>query len=152
MVTSVKWIVENKTGDVKMKMADFDPYLRIVDDHPEICKLLAYCFKDGGLMTRVALSGEQAIRAICIQTPALIFMDFRMAGMNGLETLKKVKCLIYDVPVIMISAGMDGDEIADLLRTGRSRYFLPKPFSVESLRQLVKEILTSPPRALAIAN
>jgi two-component system response regulator PilR (NtrC family)/two-component system KDP operon response regulator KdpE len=135
-----------------MTMADLDPYLLIVDDQPEICKLLASCFKDEGFIARMALSGEQAIRAICIQTPALIFMGFRMAGMNGLETLKKVQGLIYDVPVIMISAGMDGDEIAELLRAGRSRYFLPKPFSIASLKQLVKEILTSPPRALTIAN
>ena len=133
-------------------MADFDPYLLIVDDQPEICKLIAYCFKDEGLITRMALSGEQAIRAICIQTPVLIFMDFKMPGMNGLETLKKVQNLIYDVPVVMISADMDGDVIAEVLRTGRSRYFLPKPFSIAPLKQLVKEILASPPKALAIAN
>jgi CheY-like chemotaxis protein len=133
-------------------MADFDPYLLIVDDQPEICKMLAYCLKDEGLITRMALSGEQAIRAICIQAPVLIFMDFRMPGMNGLETLKKVQNLIYDVPVVMISADMDGDVITEVLRTGRSRYFLPKPFSIASLKQLVKEILASPPRALAIAN
>jgi CheY-like chemotaxis protein len=133
-------------------MADFDPYLLIVDDQPEICKMLAYCLKDEGLITRMALSGEQAIRAICIQAPVLIFMDFRMPGMNGLETLKKVQNLIYDVPVVMISADMDGDVITEALRTGRSRYFLPKPFSIASLKQLVKEILASPPRALAIAN
>ena len=51
-----------------------------------------------------------------------------MPGMNGLETLQKVQSLIYDVPVIMISAGVDGDVIAELLRTGRSRYFLPNLF------------------------
>jgi CheY-like chemotaxis protein len=135
-----------------MKMTDLDPYLLIVDDQPEICRLLGHCFKDEGTITRMALSGEQAIRAICIQTPVLIFMDFKMPVMNGLETLKKVQSLIYDVPVIMISAGMDGDEIAELLTTGRSRYFLPKPFSIASLKQLVKEILTSQLRTMAMAN
>ena len=133
-------------------MADFESYLLIVDDQPGICKMLAYCFKNEGLITRMALSGEQAIRAIRIQAPALIFMDFKMPGMNGIETLKKVQDLIYDVPVIMISAGMDGDEIAELLRTGRSRYFFPKPFNTMLLKQLVKEILTSQPRTMATAN
>jgi CheY-like chemotaxis protein len=100
----------------------------------------------------MALSGEQAIRAICIQKPALIFMDFRMPGMTGLETLKKGQSLIYDVPVIMISADMNEDVVAEVLRTGRYRYFLPKPFKAASLKQLVKEVLSSQPRALAIVN
>jgi CheY-like chemotaxis protein len=133
-------------------MANLDPYLLIVDDQPKICKLLAYCLRDEGFIARMASSGEQAIRAICIQKPALIFMDFNMPEMNGLETMEKVQSLIYDVPVVLISGAMDTDVITEFLGTGRLRYFLPKPFSIASLQQLVKEILTPPPMALAIAN
>jgi CheY-like chemotaxis protein len=134
-----------------MMMTRSDPYLLIVDDQPEICKLLAHCLKDEGIITRMASDGEQAIRAICIQRPILMFMDFKMPGMNGLETLKKVQSLIYDVPVVMVSAGMSGDEIAGVLRTGRSRYFLPKPFGIAPLKRLAREILALQPRAMAMA-
>jgi DNA-binding NarL/FixJ family response regulator len=78
-------------------------------------------------------------------------MGFRMFGMNGLKTLKKVQGSICDVPV-MISAETGPDVMLDLQSTGIDRYFVSKSFDVVSLKQLVKQILASPARALAKAN
>ncbi len=73
-----------------------------------------------------------------------------MPEMNGLETLKRVRNLIYDVPVIMISAEIGLDVMLDLQSTGQDRFFVSKPFDIVSLKQLVKQILASPGRAGAL--
>ena len=65
-----------------MMMTKLDPYLLIVDDQPEICRLLAYCLKDEGFTIRMTLNGEQAIRAICIQKPAL--------GFRGISDIRRL--------------------------------------------------------------
>ncbi len=116
-------------------------YMLIVDDQLAICELLGEIFAAEGYHVQTALNSEQAVRAIRACTPGLIFMDINMPGKNGLETLKEVQSLISDVPVILITAYGEIEDIMDAGKRGLIQYYISKPFDIVSLIQLVKRIM-----------
>lgn len=128
-----------------MSTAD-DQYLLIVDDQPAICELLAEVFTAEGYRAETALNGDQATRAIRARTPRLIFMDINMPGKDGLETLKEVQGLISGVPVIMITAYGELDDVMEARKQGLIQYYITKPFDIIFLIQLVKRIMSPVPK------
>ena len=117
-----------------------DHYLLIVDDQPSICELLEEVFTSEGYRVETALNSDQAVRAIRALTPDLIFMDINMPGKNGLETLKDVQGLISDVPVIMITAYGELEDVMAVRRLGLIQHYITKPFDIISLIKLVRRI------------
>ncbi|MGD0621295.1 MAG: response regulator [Thermacetogeniaceae bacterium] len=119
-----------------------DHYLLIVDDQPAICELLEEVFISEGYCVETALNSDQAVRAIRARTPELIFMDINMPGKNGLETLKDVQGLISNVPVIMITAYGELEDVMEVRKLGLIQHYITKPFDIISLIKLVRRIMT----------
>ena len=117
-----------------------DTYLLIVDDQPAICELLEEVFISEGYRVETALNSDQAVRAIRTRTPDLIFMDINMPGKNGLETLKDVQSLISTVPVILITAYAEQDNVMEIRKLGLIQHYITKPFNIISLIKLVRRI------------
>jgi two-component system response regulator (stage 0 sporulation protein F) len=117
-----------------------DHYLLIVDDQPAICELLEEAFTSEGYRVETALNSDQAVRAIRARTPDLIFMDINMPGKNGLETLKDVRGMISGVPVIMITAYGELEDIMKVRKLGLIQHYITKPFDIVSLIKLVRRI------------
>jgi two-component system response regulator (stage 0 sporulation protein F) len=117
-----------------------DNYLLIVDDQPAICELLEEVFTSEGYQVETALNGDQAVHTIRARTPDLIFMDINMPGKNGLETLKDVQDMISGVPVIMITAYGELDDVMKVRKLGLIQHYITKPFDIISLVKLVRRI------------
>jgi two-component system response regulator (stage 0 sporulation protein F) len=117
-----------------------DNYLLIVDDQPAICELLEEVFTSEGYQVETVLNGDQAVRTIHARTPDLIFMDINMPGKNGLETLKDVQDMISGVPVIMITAYGELDDVMKVRKLGLIQHYITKPFDIISLVKLVRRI------------
>jgi two-component system response regulator (stage 0 sporulation protein F) len=117
-----------------------DHYLLIVDDQPAICELLEEAFTSEGYRVETALNSDQAVRAIRARTPDLIFMDINMPGKNGLETLKDVRGMISGVPVIMITAYGELEDVMKVRKLGLIQHYITKPFDIVSLIKLVRRI------------
>lgn len=115
-------------------------YLLIVDDQPAICELLEEAFTSEGYRVETALNSDQAVRAIRARTPDMIFMDINMPGKNGLETLKDVRGMISGVPVIMITAYGELEDIMKVRKLGLIQHYITKPFDIVSLIKLVRRI------------
>jgi two-component system response regulator (stage 0 sporulation protein F) len=115
-------------------------YLLIVDDQPAICELLEEAFTSEGYRVETALNSDQAVRAIRARTPDLIFMDINMPGKNGLETLKDVRGMISGVPVIMITAYGELEDVMKVRKLGLIQHYITKPFDIVSLIKLVRRI------------
>lgn len=111
----------------------------IVDDQVGVRSLLAEIFKkDHNVL--LAENGMEALRLFMLFKPDLIFMDMKMPGMNGLETLGKIRDLDGQVAMIMMSAYGDiqyNEQAKDL----GILYFLDKPFDLFELRERVANIL-----------
>lgn len=103
--------------------------LLIVDDDPDNCKLLSRYLQQLGHSTQLAYSGEQALHLLETETVDLIFLDLIMPGMDGFETLKRLKHneASHAIPVIMLSGVQDTEGVVRCISEGADDY-LYKPF------------------------
>ena len=117
-------------------------YVLIVDDDPDVCKILNLSFKHFGCFTKVVMRGQEALNAIQQKTPDLIMLDVRMPKMTGYEACRKLKENpdTREIPVVFLSAKGQEGEIEQGLASGAMEYIV-KPFAPDELANQVKEIL-----------
>jgi two-component system nitrogen regulation response regulator NtrX len=102
----------------------------IVDDEEGIRESLSGIFEDDGYSVLTSTSGEDALKLIKEQSPDLVLLDVWLPGIDGIQTLREVKELKPDLPVIMIS-GHGNIEIAVKATKIGAYDFLEKPLSLE---------------------
>ena len=109
----------------------------IVDDELAIAKLLSYWVKDKWKYdVEVFHNGEDALKNLNLK-PDIILLDIMMPGLNGIETLKRVKHTDPNLPVIMLSAQGSVEVALDAIRVGAYDYF-PKPIDLQRLEPAIK--------------
>jgi UDP-3-O-[3-hydroxymyristoyl] N-acetylglucosamine deacetylase len=114
----------------------------VVDDEASIRRSLEGVLKDEGLSVLVAEDGESAMRILADTRPALVLLDIWMPGMDGLQTLRKIKDLWPDLPVVMISGHATISTAIAATRLG-ALDFLEKPLDLSSTIQIVRRVLAS---------
>lgn len=82
----------------------------IVDDEKDYRDTMALWLETEGYEVEVASSGQDAIEKIKKGGERVVFLDIKMRGKNGIETLREIRDIDASVPVIMITA--HGDEKA----------------------------------------
>ncbi|MDQ6989221.1 MAG: sigma-54 dependent transcriptional regulator [Mariprofundaceae bacterium] len=121
----------------------------IVDDEQPICESLAGLFEDEGYLVSTAPSGEEAVARFRKQPVDCIFLDIWMPGIDGLETMQRIKQLDAQVPVIIMSGHATIDTAVRATKLGAFD-FIEKPFSSEKLLILLRNALEK--RRLAQEN
>lgn len=112
----------------------------IVDDEQAISKLLSYWVKDRWKYEVDTYSnGEDAIRNLT-KKPDLVLLDIMLPGVNGIETLKKIKQFDDSLPVIMLSAQGSIEVAVESLRYGAYDYFT-KPIDQQKLELSIKNAI-----------
>lgn len=114
------------------------PLVLVVDDEPDVEPLYTQLFrrdlKSGRFSMVFVSSGSEALARLTEpHRVSLILSDVNMPGMNGLELLPKVKALLPDLPVIMITAYGDSETRRRALEGG-AESLLTKPIDFEALR------------------
>ena len=112
----------------------------VVDDEASIRRSLEGVLKDEGFSVVLAEDGESAIRILMNTRPALVLLDIWMPGMDGLETLRKIKEIHQDLPVVMISGHATISTAVAATRLG-AMDFLEKPLDLSGTIQLVRRVL-----------
>ncbi len=112
----------------------------VVDDEASIRRSLEGVLKDEGFSVVLAEDGESAIRLLMNTRPALVLLDIWMPGMDGLETLRKIKEIHQDLPVVMISGHATISTAVAATRLG-AMDFLEKPLDLSGTIQLVRRVL-----------
>ncbi len=114
----------------------------IVEDDPNISKLVDYNLQKADFKTRVVNSGEDAIAFLEKEKFEIIILDIMLPGMNGMEVCRKVKNnkKLSSTKVLMLTA--KGEEVDKVLgfELGADDYVV-KPFSPRELVLRVKAIL-----------
>ena len=111
----------------------------LVDDNRENLVALEAVLEPLGERLVTAQSGEQALRALLHEEIAVILLDVRMAGLDGLETARIIRSrpATRRIPIIFLTAqASDVEEIAMAYATGAVDYVI-KPFEPEILRAKV---------------
>ncbi|KGP76708.1 Sporulation initiation phosphotransferase (Spo0F) [Desulfosporosinus sp. Tol-M] len=112
----------------------------VVDDQFGVRRLLFETFQEDKHEVAMAENGEEALQLLSDFKPDLILMDMKMPRMNGMETLKQIRALEYQVGVIMMTAYGDSQNLEQAKDLG-ILFYLAKPFDLFELRARVREIL-----------
>jgi two-component system nitrogen regulation response regulator GlnG len=112
----------------------------IVDDERDVVTGFRRVFEKDELDIDAAYSGAEALTCIRNRRPDLVLMDLRMPGMDGLQTLKKIQALDPKLLVIMMTAFSTSANVIEAMKNGAYDYLI-KPFSVDKLREVVREAL-----------
>ncbi|WP_031514223.1 response regulator [Desulfofalx alkaliphila] len=113
--------------------------LLIVDDQPGVRRLLYEIFK-GDFCIEEAASGAEALEKLQRITPSLVLLDMNMPGLSGLQTLEKIRDMDIEVPVVMVTASGETENVKKAEQLGVKDY-LCKPFDIEKVRRLAKEYI-----------
>jgi len=105
-------------------------HILIVDDEPAIQSTLRGVLEDEGYRVTAIGSGAEALARIAEETPDLVFLDIWMSGMDGLETLEKIKRVRSDATVVMISGHGTIETAVKATKLG-AYDFIEKPLSLE---------------------
>lgn len=99
-------------------MMDSRPKIMVVDDDPGMRLTLEGIIEKEGFEVVVAADGYQAIRLATDAYYPLIFMDFMMPGINGVETYRKIKKIRPGSVVVMLTGFSVAKVVADALEEG----------------------------------
>lgn len=112
----------------------------LVDDDPDLLKLISLRLASAGYRVRTAESGETALAAMAIARPAAVVTDLRMPGIDGLQLFDAIHRQHPGLPVLILTAhGTIPDAVA---ATQRGVFgFLTKPFDSQELLAKVASAL-----------
>jgi CheY-like chemotaxis protein len=114
----------------------------IVDDDPLIRKLIHTTLQDvGGFELQEAGDGQQALETAAEIRPDIVFLDYDMPRLNGVETCRRLRSdpVTADATIIMLT-GMSDQPAQDRAAHAGADLFLTKPFSPLRLLRLVDEL------------
>ena len=104
----------------------------IVDDEQSIRKSLTGILQDEGFSPSSTASGEAAIEKISQEKPDLILLDIWMPGMDGMETLSRIRDMYPDQLVVMMSGHGTIETAVKATKLG-AYDFIEKPLSLEKV-------------------
>jgi len=110
----------------------------LIDDEPAQITSIKAFLKRRNYTVFSANSGSEGMKIIENEVIDLVFTDFRMPDMNGLEVIKAIKSYNPEIPVIVITAFSDTEEAVMVMKEGAFDY-LPKPVDLDELEILVKK-------------
>jgi two-component system response regulator (stage 0 sporulation protein F) len=119
-------------------MADF--WVLIVDDEDGVLSVLKNSLRKLGEQFRVstAVGGEAAMDLLIQRKFDLVVTDYKMAGMNGLELLEKIRAIRPETRVILMTAYGSAAVETEASRLQAYKY-LAKPLEIEAFRQIVRD-------------
>ncbi|MCK9172916.1 sigma-54-dependent transcriptional regulator [Desulfuromonas thiophila] len=112
----------------------------VVDDEHLIRWSLEQSLKKQGYRVRTAASGEEALDAVRRESPDLVLLDIQLPGIDGLETLERLREGDGDISVIMITAQGVLETAVRAMQLGACDY-INKPFNLDELAVVIRKAL-----------
>jgi len=112
----------------------------IVDDDEGLIHFLRRFFAKEGYDVRDCGNGQAALDLIAGEPFDLILLDYKMPGLNGLDTLREVRRSQVKTPVIIMTAYGTTDTAIEAMKLGAYDY-LPKPFDRQELQRIAADAL-----------
>jgi DNA-binding response OmpR family regulator len=109
----------------------------VVDDELEMRKMVSEHLQEGGYEVVEATDGEEALARVPEYRPNIVLLDIMMAGIGGMETLRRIKAMAPETCVIMVTAVDEIESAQRALGRGASDY-VTKPFSFKYLDSVLE--------------
>ena len=122
------------------------PHILVVDDEPNVRKVLGAMLEQAGYLTTRAATGDEALGLVRAQDPDLVITDLKMPGMDGLDLLRRLKEGFPEIPVILLTAHGTVEAAVEAMKQG-ALDFLAKPFDKTRVLEIVAKGLGQAERA-----
>ncbi len=114
--------------------------LLLVDDDPDLLRLLAIRLSASGFNTKTAESGEAALRHIAVMRPDVVISDLRMTGIDGMALFHEIENRHRGIPLIILTAHGTIPEAVAATRQGVFGY-LTKPYDANLLIEQIERAI-----------
>jgi CheY-like chemotaxis protein len=113
----------------------------IVDDNPFWVKMQSQMLKDLGFTKILTFNNGIDCLDNLNLNPAIIFLDYHMEGINGLEVLQKIKSYYASINVVFCTNSEDLGVAVDAIKFGSQDYLLKENASKKELRYIIENIM-----------
>jgi two-component system KDP operon response regulator KdpE len=120
-----------------------DARIMIVDDEPQLRKVIRVALASQGYLVNEARSGEAALDLFAAEPYQMVILDRNMPGIGGLETCKQIRAR-SDVGIIMLTVRKAEEDRIEALDAGADDY-ITKPFSMPELLARIRANLRRVP-------
>lgn len=110
----------------------------VVEDDPQVAKLISLVLRRGGYESQVVADGDSALQRATAAKPSMIFADLTIKGMGGEQLCRTLKSRseTKNIPYIVVSGDSD---IAEKARVCGADDYMGKPFEFDDLIRLVRK-------------
>jgi two-component system chemotaxis response regulator CheY len=114
----------------------------VVDDSPVIRKNIKQILLNSGRFTVVleAENGKEVLNKYRRGSVDIVFMDWEMPGINGVEAMKQIRQIDTSTPIIMVTSNSEIEHMVEAFDSGATN-FIPKPFEERDLVDKVNQVL-----------
>jgi two-component system KDP operon response regulator KdpE len=112
----------------------------VVDDEPSMRRALRATLSAGGFTVEEARNGEEAIDLVSRSPVSLVLLDCNMPGMGGVEACRRIRALVPNAGIVMITIRDMEDDKIEALEAGADDY-VTKPFLVRELIARLQAVL-----------
>ncbi len=118
------------------------PRVLVVDDDPQVLRLMRVNLELEGYDVVSAPDGEEALEAVVNQRPDIVVCDVMMPGVDGLTVLRNMRAnpRTSKIPFVVVSAKAQRSDVKAALDMGADRY-ITKPFDPQELLDAVEHLL-----------
>ena len=112
----------------------------VVDDEEVMCESMAAWLREDGYRVDTASSGQKAVELAKTTDFAICFVDLKMPGMDGIETMMEIHRVRPEASIIIITAYATVDTAIQAMKEGAQEYIV-KPCHPQEISMLVSRIL-----------
>jgi DNA-binding NtrC family response regulator len=112
----------------------------VIDDDSGVSRAFSMLLGKEGHRALVASSAEEGLELAARERPAVVFLDVRLPGMSGLEALTRLRAVLPDSPVLVMTGHGTLSTAVEAVRKGAFDY-LAKPLSIEAARAALSRAL-----------
>jgi two-component system response regulator PrrA len=116
----------------------------VADDDEDILNLMSAALERRGNTVLTARDGAEALGLVLDRHPDLVLLDVAMPNLTGYEVMHRVRAVLAEIPVILVSAYATEDAIAEGWKEGADDY-ITKPFRPDDLARRAAALLGGPP-------
>jgi len=118
----------------------------VVDDEPQIRRVMRATLAGAGYTVADARSGEEALEKLREERFDLVLLDVNLPGITGIETCREIRAR-SDIGLVMLTVRNSNQDAVAALDAGADDY-VTKPFAIEVLLARIRATLRRPPLAV----